>query len=973
MNRLLGSLAAIGVALLLLGTGPGPAPRAPTEPPGPGVSRVPSVVPAPPARPAAGPVPSEVPARWIEICAGGPTSGFRCDPQPPKLVGATIAYDPKTGGTLLFGGQSPGVSAPTNNTYTYAPNSDLSLIWSQDSPLGAVPPARTNASMVFDSTDGYVLLFGGWDPADGRVYDDTWSWDPTIPAWQPVLTPAGVLGRFGACLMDVPFQDGHGGYELLFGGATAPGTAAADLPTSTWEYSAGSWTNVTASAGGPPTGRAFAACAYDASAGYGVLFGGLGAGGASLNDTWEWDPSTGSWLERTANGTAGSPSPRFAAEATYAAYDGDVVLFGGARGPWTSPLTLPPDTWLFANGSWSNATGSVPYETLPVMGDYGGAATDTPFGYALFFGGATAIPSYANATWAFGELMLGSLAPNANEIVLGQSVTFYANVSGGTGANWTTSYADLPPGCASANVTQLTCTPSAPGGYDVQATLADPTGVTNVTNAVPLVVDPGGVVGGRLSEGSRIYAPPAAFLGADLYFNRSLPAAALARRLNATGATLDRFYGDWDTDNVSAGLTYSQAGVPSSLTNYNLSTYAALCDDLGPRCHASIGISAQTNDSGMMVANLRYDLRYLPDPTYLEIGTEVNNWHHFDLPFSAWNVYDNVAPTPLQYALEVRQDAPLLRALAPEAQIQAQLSAFFTHYPSRALWYAQNLSRYDCGTVATITIDLYPNNHGYAYLTPQVQMRNVSTLSVALAELHAAILAGNASCDSMTAGISENNVAGQGATAFAALNDAWSTPYVAAQFVQALQGSASMYGYWAFIEDGGFGNGAGSTFSLINASNGATSRNYLLFEMLKGFDLDEVCWANVSAPMRGIYAIEGVDGGAGRSYLVVNTNTTTALDLSTSFLAGDGEGLDVEAIVPGSAVVGGASYPEGGLPSEITVPAGGVFLIVPANVTAENGVLEGFVIVGALVGVIAVVVLVQSRRRPRAPGGAPPA
>ncbi len=176
-------------------------------------------------------------------------------------------------------------------------------------------------------------------------------------------------------------------YVILFGGCTAqacPGTPQ------TWTFAGGSWTNITASSPQPP-GRTGASLGYDSRDGYVVLFGGWGAGGRPLNDTWAF--AAGSWTNITAPST--SPPAVGGAAFTYDHADGYLVLFGGGPSP-ASPLS---QTWRFVAGGWRNLTGSAGVPPPPRIG--GGFAWDDTDGYGLLFGGRTASAAVLNDTWTF--------------------------------------------------------------------------------------------------------------------------------------------------------------------------------------------------------------------------------------------------------------------------------------------------------------------------------------------------------------------------------------------------------------------------------------------------------------------------------------------------------------------------------------------------------------------------------------------
>ena len=155
-----------------------------------------------------------------------------------------------------------------------------------------------------------------------------------------------------------------------------------------------------------PPARAFAAAAYDEASHQVVLFGGIGAEGSALNDTWTWGGST--WAQRH---PATSPPARAYAAMTYDPKAHDVVLVGGrlttnppatvcsgsiaAGGPNATPgvarpqpscASSPPtafsDTWVWDGSTWRLA-GAAP---AVLVGQSPALGTDPTSGQVLLFG-----------------------------------------------------------------------------------------------------------------------------------------------------------------------------------------------------------------------------------------------------------------------------------------------------------------------------------------------------------------------------------------------------------------------------------------------------------------------------------------------------------------------------------------------------------------------------------------------------------
>ena len=83
---------------------------------------------------------------------------------------------------------------------------------------------------------------------------------------------------------------------------------------------------------------------------------------------------------------------------------------------------------------------------------------------------------------------LGALAANRLTLDVGQSLTFWANLTTGTSAS-RYAWQDLPGGCSSDSVSPLNCRPTVAGTYDVSAVVSDKNGgVSPPSTPVPVVV-----------------------------------------------------------------------------------------------------------------------------------------------------------------------------------------------------------------------------------------------------------------------------------------------------------------------------------------------------------------------------------------------------------------------------------------------------------------------------------------------------
>jgi hypothetical protein len=199
---------------------------------------------------------------------------------------------------------------------------------------------------------------------------------------------------------------------VLFGGETASGA----LSNNTWVWNGSTWTDLPGSRVQAPPARQLAAMAFDPVLHQLILFGGEGAGGIALGDTWAWNGA--SWYQITPFASQVPPA-RFGASMTFD-NNGQIVLFGGTGyssqpaasssttpGATTAPTTTtsptsapattssttsaalvlgPPiplsDTWIWTGAGWAPVTGPGPSARSEAAMAY-----DSTTGQTVLFGG----------------------------------------------------------------------------------------------------------------------------------------------------------------------------------------------------------------------------------------------------------------------------------------------------------------------------------------------------------------------------------------------------------------------------------------------------------------------------------------------------------------------------------------------------------------------------------------------------------
>ena len=187
---------------------------------------------------------------------------------PLARIGPSMAYDPATKSTLLFGGSGAFVPGPVyGDTWIWRNG------WTQLSPATS-PPPRQSAGAAYDPTTKTVVLFGGWDNSkNGVALGDTWTWDGVTWTRQfPPVSPPARYSResmvYDPATQTVLLFGGYGSDTGGYGGAPFGDTWEWNGRTKTWE------TEVRVS----PSPR-WATLAYDPITRSVVLFGGENAAG----------------------------------------------------------------------------------------------------------------------------------------------------------------------------------------------------------------------------------------------------------------------------------------------------------------------------------------------------------------------------------------------------------------------------------------------------------------------------------------------------------------------------------------------------------------------------------------------------------------------------------------------------------------------------------------------------------------------
>jgi MYXO-CTERM domain-containing protein len=244
-----------------------------------------------------------------------------------------------------------------------------SATWTRiDVPPTPGPTPRFLQSAVFDDTSKVLVMFGGMTGVNLNPYQevlqDLWEWNPASSTWtQRTISGARPIARSGAGMV----FDSNRNKFVIFGGRSATNYDLAD--TWEWDPATGAFTDRTGS-GVAPVGRSQHSMVFEKSTGKVLLFGGGLAGtdyngiGISLAfaDTWEWDPTAGAWAQLA---PATAPSARYDSAMVWDSKRSRAVLFGGMQKDQADVDGTPmQDTWEWdpAKQGWTErkTTGAEP-------------------------------------------------------------------------------------------------------------------------------------------------------------------------------------------------------------------------------------------------------------------------------------------------------------------------------------------------------------------------------------------------------------------------------------------------------------------------------------------------------------------------------------------------------------------------------------------------------------------------------------
>lgn len=232
------------------------------------------------------------------------------------------------------------ISGTSNETDTPTTGEPSQCSW-RSLDLISGPPARSEHSMVYDSHNDQVILFGG--SVNNTDRNDLWTFDGS--QWTEIKNAAPPSERRAHAATYDPIRR----VMVVFGGVTGQNDTLQPLgDTYLYDPKLNTWQNATPSKA--PAPRYGASMAF--YTGNALLFGGNLDPSTTDSEHWSWDSFNWTLLEATNNTRPDPRSRHMAAPGP----DGKLLLYGGCKEGSLCVLNTPThaynDTWSWDGVQW---------------------------------------------------------------------------------------------------------------------------------------------------------------------------------------------------------------------------------------------------------------------------------------------------------------------------------------------------------------------------------------------------------------------------------------------------------------------------------------------------------------------------------------------------------------------------------------------------------------------------------------------
>jgi hypothetical protein len=323
---------------------------------------------------------------------------------PPARESGTAIYDSTNNILTVYGGDAGGSPFGDVWVLSHANGSGGTPTWTQLSPTGTLPMARTGQTATYDAANNRMTIFGGAN--SGITLTDSWVLTSAngmggTPAWIQIASQGTAPSLAYHSAVYDPATDNM----YVFAGSSSEDklqtndhaftlTGANGIPNSGEKWILG----------GPPV-RYSQSAFYDSSTNGLFVFGGQHAStNINFNDYWEESIVIGSTnLQWIAVGTTGNkPAARFGQTGLYDSGSARMMVFAGATG---FPAPCVNDYWVLeqANTQSPNWVSVSPTGTAPAIRTLQASAYDSGTNTLIIFGGYDCNSTYYNDVWILND------------------------------------------------------------------------------------------------------------------------------------------------------------------------------------------------------------------------------------------------------------------------------------------------------------------------------------------------------------------------------------------------------------------------------------------------------------------------------------------------------------------------------------------------------------------------------------------
>lgn len=387
---------------------------------------------------------------------------------------------------------------------------------------------------------------------------------------------------------------------------------------------------------------------------------------------------------------------------------------------------------------------------------------------------------------------------------------------------------------------------------------------------------------------------------------------AVGAYLNSTPFHVFSYTLNTDGCNMSADLYYGNNGTPTHPCPFSVPAFAGWCESKVPQCTSIIKLPGENNNSSedaFLAGWIVHDLGF--QPTYWTIGNEPMLWEHYGIPWTDWRTTDRSHPTPLAYAIDLRNAIPAVQAVDPGARfigIESDCQCSATD------WMA-TVARVDGPSLTAVGYHTYPST---ALLTNETltqffaPLTSPINISASYAEVRNAIGPQCPTCAQLPIFVTEyNSGPGRGATQWAGTYA--DAAFLAASVAQALTTNVTMFLTYN-LQVYSPSNGTSPGWGLLRYNGSVGPEGILYDQFLTHLAVGTVYATSLPSPVGNVWTVATSNGSA-RSLLIVNANVTEPATIELPSLAGSNgsapimyswswaQGAPVAGAVPTSVVL----------------------------------------------------------------------